>query len=97
GGPVPYFDDAGGSSSRRLSPTRGIRPRTPKRYWYRSQLLFIPILTRFGAAARFLNPRRSPSKPVRPLVQRLSARSMSRLAERSAASSRLSWSFLPLH
>ncbi len=67
GGPVPYFNDAGGSSSRRLSPTHGLRPRTQKRWCYCSQLILTPILTRFGAAARFPTPRRSPSKPVRPL------------------------------
>jgi len=39
GGPVPYFNDAGDSSSRRLSPTHSdITPRTRMRYFRYWQL-----------------------------------------------------------
>ena len=64
--PVPHFNDVGCSSSERLSPARGIKPR--KRIRYCQLILISLLLTRSEYAARFSYPRRSPSKPVRPLT-----------------------------
>lgn len=98
---VPRLNDAGLPRRGRLgADVRGFKPR--KRILDCSQLLFVPLMRRFRAAARFLipqNPRRNQIRPHVNQAFRLSfiCRSISRLTSLSRMSARLSYCFLPLH